>query len=717
MTKKIIFFLFFIIPFLVLARNEILPSSISDPAKLTVFLSKIFLSLGFVLSILIVVIAGFRFLSSTGNPAVQKDAKDQITSAFFGLIIFLASFLILKTAERGFINIELSNLPQQATSTETSLPSPSPLPPPEQYLREKEERERQRKLEVDYIEREGWKPVWPEKGLAKIKLFGTEVEIELFKWGEFIEKYVKYIFDLSITVGIILAIVSFIIGGLTYLKSAGNVEKQIDAKEQMLSSVFGLMILLALVVILRTFHPTFVLLKVDELDFADIEVPEGVWLCEYRIPQFEKYLQIYNRAYMKYINYIALKRLFNTPEIQDNPSLTGPVSIIFDWEKDKKRFLVGDEKDPLIGKGEFKKAIEEREINPKELLELKEILSVYCQNFQESEARLISKYFGGKIRKGMSIYLVGEYGAVFHQGLICTGKKDYSQFGIAQRVNDTGTVACIENYLNESVNMEPATSTVDEAIYKKWVNFEPFKGYCQIAYRWHRRGTSWEPTKTQEGELDLDFTPFSITVFKDNGGEFYSYRFLANEINGRWSVSDWEKLVRSVFGNGLTLHTVRNFGKEEDVPWENKSKNITYETFAGILKFKSSPWTSNVGRTIGNLTPWKTFNPNDNPQCKRGEDCWYSLTVEKKKRWVAILGRFIPGDPHSRRPITRQGGTTCEVFDEEDSNLEDNYVSVFCKHLAKNQRFPCSNYVWVFPGYVIYKAGEKPGAPFYEIQQ
>jgi len=52
---------------------------------------------------------GFQWLTSAGSPAKISDAKDRIFSAFLGLLIILASFLILQV-----INPELTtlNLPQ-----------------------------------------------------------------------------------------------------------------------------------------------------------------------------------------------------------------------------------------------------------------------------------------------------------------------------------------------------------------------------------------------------------------------------------------------------------------------------------------------------------------------------------------------------------------------------------------------------------------------------
>ena len=48
---------------------------------------------------------GFQYLSSAGNPAAIGDAKDKIKSALLGLLIILASFLILQV-----INPELTIL-------------------------------------------------------------------------------------------------------------------------------------------------------------------------------------------------------------------------------------------------------------------------------------------------------------------------------------------------------------------------------------------------------------------------------------------------------------------------------------------------------------------------------------------------------------------------------------------------------------------------------
>jgi len=54
---------------------------------------------------IMLIIGGFKWLTSAGNPAAISDAKDQITKALLGLLIILSSWLILQV-----INPELTIL-------------------------------------------------------------------------------------------------------------------------------------------------------------------------------------------------------------------------------------------------------------------------------------------------------------------------------------------------------------------------------------------------------------------------------------------------------------------------------------------------------------------------------------------------------------------------------------------------------------------------------
>lgn len=54
---------------------------------------------------------GFQWLTSAGNPARISEAKDRLTSAFLGLIIILASFLILQVINPELVTLRLPGLP------------------------------------------------------------------------------------------------------------------------------------------------------------------------------------------------------------------------------------------------------------------------------------------------------------------------------------------------------------------------------------------------------------------------------------------------------------------------------------------------------------------------------------------------------------------------------------------------------------------------------
>lgn len=72
---------------------------------------------------------GIRYLTSTGKPEAMTSAKEQISGAFFGLLILLASFLVLQTLSPQFIVLKL---PSPEPIAEVSKPPISP-PPTEEF--------------------------------------------------------------------------------------------------------------------------------------------------------------------------------------------------------------------------------------------------------------------------------------------------------------------------------------------------------------------------------------------------------------------------------------------------------------------------------------------------------------------------------------------------------------------------------------------------------
>jgi len=54
---------------------------------------------------------GFTWLTSTGDPSKIASAKDRIYSAFLGLVLILASFLIMRTINPELVVLQLPGLP------------------------------------------------------------------------------------------------------------------------------------------------------------------------------------------------------------------------------------------------------------------------------------------------------------------------------------------------------------------------------------------------------------------------------------------------------------------------------------------------------------------------------------------------------------------------------------------------------------------------------
>lgn len=86
-------------------------------------------------------------------------------------------------------------------------------------------------------------------------------------------EYLKYIFNFSIILSGLLAFGFFVYGGFLYLTSYGDANRMGNAKEQMLASSVGLLIVLGSYMILVNVNPQLVLWKI-ELKTAEIETPE-----------------------------------------------------------------------------------------------------------------------------------------------------------------------------------------------------------------------------------------------------------------------------------------------------------------------------------------------------------------------------------------------------------------------------------------------------------
>jgi len=58
---------------------------------------KFALAIGGIVALTVIIIGGFRWMVSAAAPEQKKEAMDQIKAGIFGLLILLASYLILQT--------------------------------------------------------------------------------------------------------------------------------------------------------------------------------------------------------------------------------------------------------------------------------------------------------------------------------------------------------------------------------------------------------------------------------------------------------------------------------------------------------------------------------------------------------------------------------------------------------------------------------------------
>ena len=79
---------------------------------------------GGILALAGLIYGGVLYLISTGKPDQMTTAKNQISAAFFGLLLLLSSYLILKTLSPQFINLKIPALQSITVIDRPTIPSP-----------------------------------------------------------------------------------------------------------------------------------------------------------------------------------------------------------------------------------------------------------------------------------------------------------------------------------------------------------------------------------------------------------------------------------------------------------------------------------------------------------------------------------------------------------------------------------------------------------------
>ena len=223
---------------------------------------------GIILSFVIIVFGGLRYLYSRGNPQIIAQVKSQIFNAFLGLGILLFSLTILNSISPEFSRIEPTTLTQARLAVNilrrfrinlnwqqlVQLISPTSLP-----------------LEVSYPMVEGFRP-------TAIPL-ETWVAPTLYPLHQYVARFVKYIYDFALILGVILAFFFLMLGGVKWLTAGGNIGRVKEAKEQIFASLLGLLLFLSSWLILRFFRPEYTVLSPPELPDTEVELEPGVYIC------------------------------------------------------------------------------------------------------------------------------------------------------------------------------------------------------------------------------------------------------------------------------------------------------------------------------------------------------------------------------------------------------------------------------------------------------
>lgn len=91
-----------------------LGTELTETSGITVLVKYLYdwgVSLGGFAVFIVLVMAGFQYLSSAGNPTKMKEARDRIRDAVLGLVLLLGSVLILNTINPQLTQLRVPSLP------------------------------------------------------------------------------------------------------------------------------------------------------------------------------------------------------------------------------------------------------------------------------------------------------------------------------------------------------------------------------------------------------------------------------------------------------------------------------------------------------------------------------------------------------------------------------------------------------------------------------
>jgi hypothetical protein len=248
---------------------------------------------GIIFSLLVLISAGLRYLYSLDNPQIKADAKNQIFSAFLGLILLVISYNILALLSPDFV--VLNPLPLQSRRLFINFLRRIERINLEELVRTLEPT--QIPLEVFYPEAQGFRP----------SIVPFTYALPHYPLNELLAQYINYIYNWATAIGIILALLFLILGGVKYLSARGNVALLAEAKNQIMASLLGLLLILISYGLLRALRPEYTIISPAELPEVEVKIPEGIYFCSERAPMGPQNLDLFqeyilNELYRKYVN-------------------------------------------------------------------------------------------------------------------------------------------------------------------------------------------------------------------------------------------------------------------------------------------------------------------------------------------------------------------------------------------------------------------------------
>lgn len=459
--------------------------------------------------------------------------------------------------------------------------------------------------------------------------------------GEFLPRYIDYIYKVSGIGFSVLALFSLILGGFLYLSSLGSVSRQMEAKDRIFNAILGLLIFVSSFALLNSISHRFTSIELVSLQIPFMEIDEGVWLCNEEIRVRDPYLsEEQNRdIFLSFENYLFLKDLLKE-----------------DW--------LNGNLDPKI---------------QKVVATLIQVVERNCIRFGASGE------IPPNFRYPRWLYIVGNYGVILHT---FPNFKGY----------------CGPPYLIDGkFDIKNAYSSANEA-YREFV----------LAGRLNSSDPNIEVPSSVFEISHPELPKYSLTLFVD---------FRLNYADHLLNFPDPGHYPDENTTSTLSFYTYRNFHEDVDTnfqtptstcprlsePFEQPCIREVQITLRNYVSATNPVNSAEYSLALPSGT--KTFRMNTVVLSQRIEnidmDSCYSLKIqvpnipETEKEWVVIMYSPEEAEPTEITEILKKPYFWCDIFNDSDRNLENNYMSYFCEDKERQKRYPCVGFAWIVPARIL----------------